>query len=288
MRNVVVAAALVAASGCYESSAPGIDAGRVDGGPCAPILSYSWCSAECGGPGACGSASVSYCTDGELCTPDAVRRGGEVLVLVCGVPLPGFAREFADGAAFSARRADACLRDRRGFGSPNVVDGPTIPEEDCDVLERELGRECYWSDGTRRTRSPPPVAACPAQPFPATPFCGPACGDCLGGPSAGIDLVTPCIGRNDDRDVGVCAVVPRGLAGCSPDLPVSARCPLAKLFPDTWPTDGCACLAFAYEDATGRHFDDGGWIVPESGCRAYRALHPGAVECYDDAWAPLP
>jgi len=165
--------------------------------------------------------------------------------------------------------------------------GIAVSEADCQLLSHERRFSCFWSDGSPRTRAAPPVhTVCPAAPAPASVLCGGPCGDCFSHVGDVNGLSTPCVGRNDDRDLGVCGLSGFVPEGCSPEHPPSETCtgiPVSLWIPMEWSTDRCSCLAFRTDDG----FERAGWVVPQSNCTTYRDLYPGEVECYDDAWTPV-
>lgn len=269
-------------SGCYMSSASDAEAGVPDAGAsCEMVGDLVQCTEECGGYRTCLPLrpSDTYSCLADLCLqewefPEAMS---DQFNLRCG--LPDDSRPFR---YWSPRGDHACVRS----GDLAAGIGVTIPESDCAPVAEARGLDCYWSDGSIRTRTPPAVhTICPEAPAPASILCGGGCGNCysvVAGDREGFDV--PCIGRNDDRDLGVCAIVREGTIGCSPGQPASTLCLSADQMSEEWATTTCSCLSFRRADG----FERAGWVVPTSNCATYRSLYPGEVECYDDAWNPIP
>lgn len=278
--------ALLLLAGCYESGQPDVpvDVGPVDAprGACEPVGSMPACGPECGG---------------YVCA-DLPERNLNCTGIDPGVPPPTSlcmeefrVETFPDDRShtfsyscnrdFSHRGDHACWHVPRGSRT-------SITETDCDAVTATFGPQCYWSDGSLRTRTPAAThTACPAEPAPATVLCGGPCGHCYATFLQDLnDWEFPCVGRNDARDLGVCALHRADRRdGCSPDVPASLSCPDPELWMTMdYPEVGCVCLSFREGDGFART----GWAVPRSNCAAYRAVYPGEVECYDDAWSPLP
>jgi hypothetical protein len=286
MRLLSAGLLAVSMAGCYSSSALDGDVGPVDAarGACDPVGSLVACGEGCGGHFPCTAMGGVYgCLEG-VCVRQGEdpRPARDELSFSCDLPRGGWPMR-----RFSYRGDHACYLSRFMSGRrEDLVRGFTMPESDCNAMSSDLGLDCYWSDGSIRTRTPPPVhTTCPAAPNPGSVLCGGPCGNCeytIVGDIGSYDV--PCLGRNDDRDLGVCGLVIDMTEGCSPEVPAGPNCLDPLIMDMEWPGASCACLSFRREDG----FERAGWSVPTTNCATYRALYPGQVECYDDAWTPLP
>lgn len=184
-----------------------------------------------------------------------------------------------------------CPDSRVCVSDPEWGGGICMPEGFCDQAAAEgYPLPCMWTDRTPRvTGAPRDVGACPAPVHPGTPFCGEPCGGCAPYPNTNRGRFSPqpaCIGRSDARQFGICGPATscrRGMwAGddvCGPPGDIG--------FPRIEETS-CVCVVFASPDTTDG-LSDFGFATSIEGCRAYRDMYPGAIQCVIDRdWHTLP
>ena len=136
--------------------------------------------------------------------------------------------------------------------------------------------ECVYSDLTPVVTGPP-EQACPEQPSEDFPFCGTDCGSCSWEPDRMPYL--GCVGLNDERGVGVCA------------LDFGCRANDFSLDPANWEgldfiREPLACLLLR-DPETGEWWE-GGWLTAEASCKAYRELYPDRYDCRNYDWESIP
>ena len=246
-RWALLSLALLAACGGDDDATPA-DAGFTgDVGSCDFVGPLRACAPRCDDPCAAGSSCIF---DLGLCLPAPVdeQPGLDTCALAEGDLEPR--QHYCWGAdAFCAFTAPP--------GPVGVRTGTCVPRALCDDVPSDRPFECVYSDGLPYESGPPPYEGeCAGEP--RFGFCGGPCGDCM--PSNRFDDWRFCVGLDETRGVGVCAVserrcdvfFPQAGLGRDPDL---------------------ACLLTRGER-------EPGWIVRMDTCRAYRERFP-AVSCLD-------
>lgn len=294
--GVMLVAAL--AVGCYDvhsvvgdGAAPGMDGGGppYDAAACPPLGGYERCGPGCGdrwcdGPLYCNTLAT-VCAPSVFATGELDRRFDG-----CAIQTEWPPGESPRGGHYCADDR-VCVGTRRDFEDGDATfRGKCLREEFCDdaagVVE---GFACVWSDLSERRSGAPVDALCPSS-DPRAGLCGGPCGDCPWDPpryyrSAAAHFQVSCVGRSDERGIGICAQHTLYLCVPGTEFTADLICGNQPGFPapPLLGSDPCACLLLEDPNAPGA-FLPWGWATLGATCRQYRELYPGQVRCLDGEW----
>lgn len=156
--------------------------------------------------------------------------------------------------------------------------GSCVDPAFCAELERSgAERRCIYSDHSPFVNGPP--SECPAEvPNELSHYCGVECGGCAPGPLPYMETRSACVGVNEERGFGLCVLGAERVCERSRD----ERRRFERLETLTEGRFG-PVVCMTQRSAEGDE-PDFGWFAFESGCRAYRAHFPEAIDCRDANW----
>lgn len=277
-RALTVASALVLAVGCARSHSVDADAAQ-DSGP-HPECNYA------GSHQICDEACSDCRLDGESCwrSPVCLDRPG----LKCSLDLPPAGLVSSSDLDDYCPDGSFCMSTDPDDADDDAISGSCVDRGACEWLRVRAGDErCLYSDGTEFVNGPPPVAGCPS---PADRFCGGPCGGCAEYPELG-GLIgsseVACLGRSEDRGVGLCVAGSVANTHCTPETPPDYYAIAQNRWTTILETE-VEVRCFVPRDAGSGELAEYGYYVQRQPCLTYRTLYPEAGDCFTPEWVTDP